>query len=679
MILAALTLLLSARMSDSRLTLRTEAIKVSDLLREISAKTGDDYHAIGDVRDERVVVNLHDVAPSDWMLRLAKVSIAEWRDDGKAKVLDRSAKFLRTREEARTREAKSQIAEAIAIRSKQLADQGDWDQQKVSLSVDQARDLLKRQSEGSKETIAGRLFQDSPAPRLAARVLSAMSVDDLARIKPDQSVTYSTRPNRGQREFEASLAGALSTYQREQELWLKAIGDAGDESSVLAAMERRSDFAADYRFAYGSGWNRKAEPYKLTLGLSGSNRLQLYVSDKDGAIIDEFSDSLKPGTRDEAPGKKLSFVKPGERPLELSPEIDSYCKAFGVISDPDEDEPLAPTLQAKILQPEKLDPLSIGASEVVNACADARSENLVACIPDDYAAGMAMWMDWDNKPTPGDILDRLGERDMVISEEPGWLQIGLNEPEERIDRLALGTYFRRLKNEGCIRLDNVASLATNCKEMGHYAYVVSERLSTRQREYETVDWSSSWLELRLYGLLSPVQRQSSTIPFSNLPPICQELIRKEFDRGCYVADAQEEGRPRSARPKYRTIFFDALEAMPNGISPNAWVSIEYKPTPVIYGSHQKDSAHPATWEYVPAQEVSDALTDPEHQTLQYELLSTGISTTVTLKVHYNERYYSQASLVDRNYTGTPFTLKSPPSGFKQFLETAMAADKNGGQ
>lgn len=683
---AALLLLAQASaFPEARVTLRTEAPSVRRLLLDLSAQTGTKLRAAGVVADERVVIDVRNVTLRDLMPRLARATIAEWRRNDQGFLLLRPESLLRDREDRLFKEAADAVRTGIARRVQRLKRQGDWSQIQANLVVERIGQEQRKQAETRSDApIADDLLGDSPGHRLATRLLATLSSQEIAGIPDGHSATFSTRPNKGQRPFPTDVGAAIGTFKSEQSFWTNAIQNNPkvNEYEAVRAVEGsgRPMYTDTGPPQYGYRWNRQAAPDKVLMSVSRYGGIyfsyHVTVADSRGNVILSESNQLNP--QPSSGEKPIPAAPPNEEPIKLGSPAMELVKAIGTMFyDPATDPELSPAVRAILLQPEKRDPMSLVLAEVLQRVAEIRHENLIACLPDYWASGIAMWFEWDGKTRSQKVLDDISERaGQKVAEADGWLEIGLDNPAQRIDRPALGRLFRAVDAAGNIRILDIAAYAALHEELDHYPYELLDRIPRRTFEYETT--GLDWKMLRVLGMLSPQQRQAAAgrgLPLSALPPAARDLIQRGFDDDEYVVDSLAPKGPGANRSEYETIFDKSLEAVPNGIEAGAFLTIRATAMPVIYGTSQADPARTAQWEWVPAQRVLDLIDQPSGAgSFEQKQLATATSTELTIQVHYSSRYYTESPFVDRAFL-SQFPVTAMPHGLREIAAAAKKAEE----
>lgn len=123
----------------------------------------------------------------------------------------------------------------------------------------------------------------------------------------------------------------------------------------------------------------------------------------------------------------------------------------------------------KLLNPEKFEPHAFATGPALVAAAQARKENLVACLTD-RALGALQALKQPQKATQ--ILETATRRwGMTVETKDGWLVLGPERPvvarSEQVDRTVLGTVLKLATRQGYLNLDQQAAYVRQQPNGGH--------------------------------------------------------------------------------------------------------------------------------------------------------------------------------------------------------------------
>jgi hypothetical protein len=288
------------------------------------------------------------------------------------------------------------------------------------------------------------------------------------------------------------------------------------------------------------------------------------------------------------------------------------------------------------------------------------------------------------------MLKRLKPCQSIAQLKNGWLIVKPTNPligrESRVDRMVLGEYLRKLASRKPLSLDEQASFTLTMPPKEDN-FLPNQLASLFGPAHETQDPDA----LRLYGLLSPEQRQtaaSSGLSISNLNEKELELVNRlvygATSRLQYsVPPASADKGTELASLYFNGIMHEATESLPNGIPQQSLLTIAIKTAPVVlneelalndstYRPSQTYSAGELAWQKS-IQDHPNQFPDisSKDQTLDFNNLSFGPQREIILTLQFTKTLSVKLILEDINPANfNHIKLSELPDEFRKAFDKA---------
>lgn len=611
---------------DRRIDLSFPAQSAKSALVRLTEATGITFEAGGKLGSEPLLIHVTDVSVRDLMPRIAQAMSAEWEKTPSGYRLIRSPGLVRKQETAELDARVAGLRRAISEYLEKNADRRKWDKARVEQSIAAER---KRREEMTRAVASHdgdgdmvlTTFSSTPSatPAMIAlfEVLSTISARDLAAIAPNSRVVFASQPTPMQKAAPFDARKAMNVFLDAHNLLARTLSaDAGTTRPNMR---------------FEGGLDLEAKPITSPLGKlllivsrrgpDSSLMLHLKIADDKGKVIGTAVAvlSLPPTTAAKALDVKTAQWTPSPESIELlsligAAQESSRKSSVNVMeingdrvvfsSDaPRASRPISPALLERLCRPEQDDPLGFYVSEALSAAAVARGDDLVASPPDSAFVGLAGLLgDKGSLSSAFADLDRIG---LTASVDSGWLVVGAARPAEaraaRIDRSALGTLLRTVRNAGYARLDDLGAFAAALpRARGQRgidrAYLGIVTPEVEQDVYRVLESERGMLEL--YGLLSNDQRgmlkSQRTLVASGLTPVQKAqlhhmvydvlsgpFLEGEGSTSMSMAVVSSQG-DRPSSPPEETLAKEPTEAYPNGVPPTATLGFAVQQLPAAF-------------------------------------------------------------------------------------------------
>ena len=491
------------------------------------------------LRNEVVLVRTKDVDPETLKANLAKVLNGTWihRKEGwwLTQTDEQKSADRKTYDKARYKF----FTELVEKSTKKLSGMKPFDEANCKQLLQDLKTLSNTHISRNDDNIWRRISkidEQSPMNRFAYRAALRITPDIWMKLTEENPrVVFCSRPNDMQQPFPFQIDDLVAAAMQEQNQW--ATYATGEPLQGPRAGQDQFD---GY---YGLGnLNQNRQPFKstdlstITMTIELTNQSISFSSyDSKGKstsksevnFYDDSSDYSMESYRAEYEKMKKKMVKvTGEAAeyLDLVSPMNMYGQQNG------KKKPISPSLLAKLLHPEKIDPLSISAPDVYLSSID--TPNVVMVMNDNQRLSRLP----DFKDTR---YARYNPSTIVDSD--GWFLLSQPNPlanrKMMPDRKILGPMLRFIHdNNRPLNLEEQAAFATRLPWESDYSYNYLSHLNAIQSS--EVEQYNSRSSLRIYGSMSPGQRERAKkggIPFSALP----QETKQEFYRAIFLSQRYE--------------------------------------------------------------------------------------------------------------------------------------------
>jgi hypothetical protein len=656
---------------ETTVTYATRGAPVTQVLADISRKTGVTLEANPTTGREIVVIDLKGAKLSDFMPRLATVAAGEWKPEGKGYRLTRSDAFTRKSRAAEIERASQAFAKEVEAQKVSLKTFGPVESDQLAAKVQTLLSQRQGANDGNYFRTLPGLNQLSPTGRLATRALAALGPRALAEIQPQERHVYSTRPNRMQKPLPFDLKPILALYQREQ-------------TDYSAALLKRIDAKQLQGWYIGAGLTTvPPPPSRVLLAVSRAPfgtgvKLELLMIDGDNRIAQQGKVEIR--LEDAARMDPSAAALPNDPPLELSPTSQALVGAIRTIMNGAAANP-SPELLRELEQPEKYDPMSFILPDGLRAVSEGR--NVVAQLEDISFLNAPMLATPEGKIGRGAFQKWL-KAGHDLAETDGWLVVTPRRPwdsrETRIDRAHMGRFFRATRAAGTVGLDQAAGYALGCPR--RYAECLSFAYSfLLQPQVNSAIEMDSLDFVRLYGALDARQRKALQagieVQASQLPV----AARAEMAHLVFQADAPLQfhssgpAREETGRP----IGHEPTEAMPNGLPDDARLSGRLVAEPSVIGQVEAGGAGASAytplraWDLAWNNAMNESGVHPK-SAIRYAKYKYGQRGTLTMAARFSEMLGAEKRLVQSDFPpSAPWvTYNQLPEAFRAEVEKLLS-------
>jgi hypothetical protein len=572
-----------------KITFTHVAAPAKTVLDALSAEAGVTLLTSPVIATETLVIDVRDVTLADLMKRLSDALNADWREERGGIRLVRSPARQKAEQDA-------ELAKRLSEMSKALEKQRTLEKGMKPFDAAEADDLARAMEALSKSQTtnewnehlyrrANALDQRTPGLRAVTRILTKFSAEQLVALPENERIVFSSQPTPMQRPMTPAMLAEVQRFVAEQNVWAAAAKkiwpteEHVDGGPWISGMYWRKEIA---------GVPRKS---LLTIRKDSFGRYlncELRVYDEKGQLVASGSQSLHSLTYEDHQeiAKRIEEASGKEEPVAFSEEAITIGKLFTRMYGSEQDEvEVPPALMQKLLNPEKHDPLSWGATEALLAIARARDANLVAVLSDmlvslAYAYG-------SEKVTPSRIwMGLTSYTQMAHREEEGWLVLWPEEREKSrlfsADRAVLGQLLRSAVPRGRLSFEDKILMAkalpdANDAMMSSLVYFANAVVGDRTM----MQWDQPWAALKLLGSLTPHQLQAlqsgQKLVYRSLTPEQKQLLHRQIfhsnDAGYRLEPDWELVDHSQMQNYWNSLMQEPTESLPNGIDANATLEL----------------------------------------------------------------------------------------------------------
>jgi len=586
------------------------------LIPALAKQTGVDLQVARSVENDVAMIKVKEVPLNLVMRKIAGVTNRVWKQEGDRYTLTSSIEADRAAEKRVLARRAAMIGKAVAKLAQDPAYRKPWSQDEATWLANKTESFLnpiENRLDGKRidfEDIRGR----SPVDRALAALLISMDPAELAGVWNGKRV-YATRPTAMQRPLPIQAQTIFERLLREHSMFV----DASNEFKARQGPSTATFSMTGISRGEFMGGNPKLGLGKAIVRIEGSElgrdlAVNLTLTDTAGAPLlkgimllsvdfvepttypakgpesvvptDPFIKEINGADKSQAPrGSRMSLsVMDGEQtiPLEVPYPISRR------------NSDISPPLKQLLLAPNVVDPLSFSAGKILDAAAEARGENVVACFDDGVFSNTIQEL--AGGITPTQYLSSWGlQQYQEVEISDGWLTIRPNDPagaqRRQVNRNALAKLTRSIDRNKLLLLDDLCAFSltqeTAMKEDGlDWDYIRLLNLGAANA-YDP----NKWNVYQLFGSLTDPQKQAlgngAGVMVQNLTPSGRKAL------GQYIFDTQVEPHLSGGEP----MTSEWTQLLPNGLPSGAMVTAKVQRDEAAYcmdskiGAAQILSAH----------------------------------------------------------------------------------------
>jgi len=542
---------------ETKVNYRTSGKTAKAILAEMSAASGVPLTTTNATEDEILALRLKDVPLSEAMKKIAWAANADWKPHEGGFQLVREAATAKAEAKREFDALTRTVRDSIAEQAKPLFQTptfGEPEAEKLATDLAQFFKSMNPDSIQSAAEIFAKYKPAVPLGRMLARILTTLDPADLASTPLGLRVVYALDPHPTQRPLSSTATLAVEQYFDEQAAWAVAAKRHG----IANPTKNGTTFAFDDITGHLEPIDRTTVG-RVFVSVLRSNMeskgvlVDLKILDKQGHEVAsanttlgfDFQNVLHDVIRPPAGGKAF------DTPAEARQALD-FIKSRG------HPRPGYEAVQAKFAQPEKYEPLSLGAGAMFLASADALDLPMVVDLHD---SSLEMYSKDREKFVPEQFLKGALYSDFEQEASSNWIAFRPSqatfEREHRASRTAVRDFLRKSAGFTPSSLEAQAEatlqLPRSCENL--LAGAIRRALTNGDAFDDRI--------FRFYGHMSPELRQQcarGSVRLVDLPDHCLEDLRYLVFGGepsflAYSHDGQ------AVRP------VEATESLPNALPP----------------------------------------------------------------------------------------------------------------
>ena len=680
--------------ADSRIEVR--AMSLEKALPLIGAKLGVQMRAAPTLAKELVFASFTSRDAEAFRTQMAKTFAAEWRqDENGIWHMNRSSQLRAAEERANRQKQLEGMRKSMEKGRKAAALDAPFDAAAAETLVKDLKSFmaLPRPNDNTYNAAyyskARALDQRGPSQRIIRRILEKLPIELLIGDgSPDRTV-YSTRPTKMQLPMPVDVMPEVKRYVLEQNMWAEAMSSAGLPENQegmytsLTYQKQRID----------------KSPGVITLVIQerwGSRQIALKAYDADGRQILDQSEGIGNMTAEDGEDlQKQMKENPRKFKIEFSPEAKRFSEVFDDNAVRRKAKGITTADYAAYFDVETRDPMSFGASEILQAVAKAENRNLIVRLDDNF-----FFLTYVNQ-----IPDfaKEGEMDATILnyltqsvEENGWTRMTPRDPEMTrrafYDRKDLARALALVAQGGRLTVERQAELALitpdnpEMKPMFRLLSMVSE-----SRMWGNDDF------LRLYGTLTPAQRQAANseqgLSFARLSEASMAVLnrlaymsdewRLQYNPSESLQETFKNGNDPNQELFYGGYLREPTFSLPNGLSRTGTIKIVSETKDKVKTGSTTRSWGAQEGEVMTAEEMANnsfQTSNPkrfpwaqdEWNQKNYDAMTLVNQQSVQIEIRFDDRITTNMTLTsDVPLEGGPYTLKTLPKTFRDAYLTEL--------
>jgi hypothetical protein len=664
---------------------QTEAVPLERVVKELAAKTGQQLGVSGELSQEIVCLRVRDMAPQECLDQLARCVGAKWERREKELRLVVDTEFDRQQRTAEQSERKQLLKQALARMVEHQKEQGPFERLSARKLIagftgddDRFPDMRSRVQDRQSDRIRQILFTESPAGRLAVRLLLGMNLDRIAEIRKDSSIPFSSKPNSLQQPFGPNVDAALGQLAKEQNAWadyIESLGPNGAGSSPYI------------------GDPRHFTQHVTTLGLKAVLRIEvaqlgyapqvsLIVTDPNGLPVGHYLGNLGGSYRWDGTDSPFSPAK-ADKSVSRNPiRISDLARDWLPFLTNGRKNPPSKELLRFILNPEREDPLT-EPSRLLLQVSEQRGQNLFACLPDS-ALGIVTLFRVVPAPSANQLMEAADAYCHVDRNAALLVLRPKNSAQERMERTprnALGEFARAIHAKRAVGLDD---LATFYAAMDSDSSLLYGFLETLVPGGSRAIGTSTPAMIRIYGHMTREQRlalwRGETVSLLNLPEKVSRLLSSAI-----FYTSQMNGRSirlQASKPRPNgvagLITGESTDLLPNGVPAYTAISGESEETAIVLASTEEGMSRVMTADLlassVLARERPDSDTLYQFNGEDFKGFTTGKRRMMFVKLHVADGLVGRGQLTDMAFDSErTLGFEELPESFRKEYEGTLSA------
>lgn len=541
MLTLSLLLALPAQ-DDAKVTLDLPIAPLPVVLKQIEAQTGFIYQVTGPNRNQQIFIKVKDMPSAKLREAIAKVTDSNWTLAGstwalitKNDVTVKDAAFRKglsawfAKQKAVTPMNRAALEETLK-KSEQLAKQAENDGKKMMELYAMGRQL--------------------PKNRLASRIILSLGLNEVLSLADKERRVYAFNPTILQRALPGNAGAALAEYKREQAEYLNSVSrlypaqlDGDDENfgnwnPLIDPYRNSGPVAPAAAMMFALKRTRGTVSYELLLYDAKGNRVET-----DGGTLSSEGEDLIAGMDVESGFHKQ--LRDLTMPVNLSEEDKIFAKdlkenLFGgmMMMGNEKKDPISEVTRQRLLNMDKVDPLTYGPTQMLQQFADVKKKNVVAKVTDLAIFSVSFGVDMEKPATLGSAVslalggygqnfDGYDETDDLVTLRPTQSEM-IPFPIE-MNRQATAQFLRSIVGGGD-SLEAVSTLAARADSAEDIQLPIL--LSMLFGSETMMFFAEQGFDLvKLYGQLNPAQKQvvknnGLAIPLSSMVGPMSQHVRQ---------------------------------------------------------------------------------------------------------------------------------------------------------
>lgn len=672
------------RFPSAKVSLEIRALPVDRALKAIGERVGLTLFAGRSLKDDTIIVAVNQTPVSEMCRELASVLHAKWMQTPKGLLLERTTAAIKAEDAHELDALRSYYAQALDALREKFKNLPPWNSEsaqqlaKAMLALQKQEDPLHFKYDV--HVAQCELEESGASGRIVQNILANLSPTELAGLPRRERVTYAVNPTAEERPLEGIGQELAGIYQQYHQIWIDAVKQVAP------------NWHSPGGFNYGQGnglsdtVEASAPPARAVFGIErtgfGSNtNIEFKLFDAAGHQLSRSNFEIP-----EVAKQALAWAPtdPGllDSKIALSVESRQLVEALKTHARLDAESAIGALLLRKL---NPIDPLGFVTSDALLGLSQLLHKNLIALVPD---TAFELAQISEDELTVMRLLSGLPKLGMSLNLDSGWIKVvpvcRSIAREDRLDRTALWTFIKKAQIER-VSIDSMADYAS-----AHGADVhgpVSEPMMHLFCEAAFGDFDKSdWRALRLYGFLSPAQRDDIKANRPVLTPSWSPELNKEVYKAVFRSWTSLEVVPGAPVDSISlsNLMDEPAEILTNGLSPSSYLIGSASTAHTITGPLVFIPGYPPEMKELTAGDIAIGIYAHENPTSRYassrravigsgSRLSVGTTDRLQLHLRLAPTYQLSGTLAARSPIHEMVSVTSLPSWINDDIQRILDA------
>ncbi len=691
----SLILLMMAGPAEPTVTFAADAIQTKAFVEEIAKQTGQKLGCAPNVGTEPIVVQLDDAPLSELMPKLADLVGAEWVLKDGVKNLTRSAELSAKLEKADHEKAVAMWKAMLDAQLKAVNALPEFDKKEAERLFNLNSSEDSPEADHRKEIAS--LAVSNPLYRAGAAWLADMGPDAIERMQIGERMVFSDSPTKAQIQFSPSAMMTLATMRTQLDTLLEVAKNRDDRHIPYGGMPKFG-YGSKLRNSYGKTLFavERTRDHGIRFDVLVVDDHGEYIVNLEGAMPPDWSrGGLRPGLK----GRKIELDERTMNLARVSSEAGVSSASGGItvlpngkkigvgmylLQNENDEVPLDRGVGGILSDPTKHDPLGYVFGKLIRGVATDEKRQLLATAPDSALYLLSRAVVYKLIRTDADFLEQITESALPpnvrqpsceIVRADNWLVVKPVLPtcawKLRFNREAAKTFISTLRQKQYADLDDailyvranpgVPDLRSVDKIIISHASPQLCRASIEGTMRSPIEYLSIIGPAVWRGHVG----KKTTFSQLSLP------LQQQFSRWVYwTNELSQEANPWLAGDDERKFLREVTERLPNGIPPDALVTVE-RDQHLAFIARSKDGnvIDLSVYDYAQQSGESEGVMNNAYKRREYVSLREATQNNYTITLDLKNGFIFQRTIEET--LAKPGAVALPPGQLSEATKNAI--------